>query len=279
MSRTVTYFTGISASQTVFFSNEDERPSNLSNVKKVGQQVFPLTYHELDDDPDMLALWQFDGTLAGTGPEGSSFEVLGGASEKYGPGPVPGRQAFLGNADRSLRHTVNTSSLQLSSSVTYVCLYFPHEGSSPADDGGSQQGPFQVRGLNSSAALADNALINLSYGSGNPGIGVFIESGTDNTTYVPTPRQVFIQRSWNHIAVSLDSAGTTLKYYVNGTVIFNETILQPSDGTSARVRVLGPQTNDVGQARGYICSLAIIGRTLTDNEVFKLAKKTLGDSI
>ena len=279
MPRTVTYFTGISGSDTIFFSNEDVRPAGLSNVKQVGQKVFPLEYHELSDDPDMLALWQFDGNLVGTGSQATDMTVLGGASEKYGSGPVPGRQAFLGNADRSLSTGAATGSLQLYSDVTYVCLYFPHEGSSPANDGGSQQTIFSIRGANSVDSAANNSLVNISYGAGNPGLGNFIESGSNNTTFIPNIRQVLAQRSWNHLACSYDSAGTGFKMYVNGLVVMSQSVNQPTDGTSSRPRLLGPLTNDVAQARGYICSFAIIGRTLTDNEVFKLAKKTLGDSI
>lgn len=279
MVRTVTYFTGVSGSETIFFTNEDVQPAGLSNVKKVGQKVFPLQYHELDDDSDTLALWQFDGDLVGTGSQATDMEVIAGNSQKYGPGPVPGRQSIMGNADRSLRMNTTTGSLQLTNSVTYMCLYFPHEGTTPANDGGSQQSIIQVRGLNSSAAVAENALMNPSYGSGNPGLGVFLESGSNDTTYTPTPRQLLQHRSWNHVAWSLDDTGTILKNYVNGLLVHSASVLQPSGGTNAYVRVLGPQTNDVGQARGYICSFVVIGRTLTDNEVLKAAKKTLGDLI
>lgn len=280
MPRTVTYFTGISGSETIFFTNEDTRPAGLTNVKKVGQKVFSLQYHEISDYPEALALWQLDGNLSGSGPEADDMEVLGGAAERYGPGPAFGRKAFFGDKNRSLRMLTVTSSLQLSSSVTVMMLYYPHE-TVITNDGAGQQALFQIRGLNSSNTADDNALMQCVHGETNPGIGHFYENGAGTNNQLPFDQPQYpLLRKWNHLAASINSDGTARKVYVNGKVVQSWTGITSADGgTNARPRILGPQTNDVGQAAGYICSVLIVGKQLSDNEVFKAAKRTLGDSI
>lgn len=281
MQRTVKYFTALSGSEKIFFTNEDLRPSGITNVRQVGQEILETKYHEIGDYPETLALWQFDQSLTGEGPEATDMQALSGDTH-YTPGPVAGRWALVGYKNRSYEMTTTTASLQITGSVTYMALYNPYEDGVPTQDGGSDQNIFALRGVNSLNNNANNPLISNLIGTGGNGPGTrtfWRDSSNTNTFNTPEPRRMSLNKNWNHHATTFNADGTVNKFYING-VLVSTLIANPSaGGTNTRPRCLGPQTNDVAQAAGAICSFIIIGRTLTDSEIYKAAKMTLGDSI
>jgi hypothetical protein len=270
MPRTITQFKALSGSNYVYFTSEEAEPSNISQKTIVGTTTRPLELH--DDRFGPVELWTLDGQAGMTGSvEGIVFDESVG-SAGFGYSPIVGRQALY--CDGVSRFSAAaTGSLQITGDVTVMALVYPSVTASSA-----QMDLLNCRGSVGNVQ-AHNTLYGLSISTAQQAFFGFFETGSgDNHFILSSTPYVGVQNGqWSHLAYLRD--GSTNKLFINGILVFSSASGNPDGGTSSFLSLGGPQPAATQKFHGWISSVIVYNKALTDAQVRGEALRTLGDLI
>jgi len=133
-------------------------------------------------------------------------------------------------------------------------------------------------GSNTSAPAGNNSFSIRMISTGN--IGYFADTGASGTDVVYTSNISLATYQLTYLAMTRNSAGTVVKFYINGELkATSGTLNAPTGGTNSFLRI---GTNKAATTStpngGFLPSLKILNKELDDNQIKLEYYKTIGNS-
>ena len=264
MTRFLETYRGVSGSQVVYFTNEEERPVGLSNVTLISSVDAERTDFNI---PNPVETWSFDGDSGLTGSQAGNLFVLNTGNKQFGPSPVPGRQAlYLNGANRY--SVANTSSLVIVGDITVSVFIYPSAFST------NQQNFLQHAGNGETEAT--NFIYDIRLET-NSALRSVVETGAgSNIEITPSPLYSIPPGEWSHVAYRRESGIHSL--FHNGRLIHSESAANPTGGGSGQL-VIGAFLDDTVDYFGLMYQLKIFDRSISDADLRREAEAVLGTEI
>lgn len=264
MTRRIQTFRGTSGSQPVFFTSEEERPANLTNItliSSIDAEQSPF------DIPNPVETWSLDGDLGLTGSQDGTLFVLNTGNKQFGPGPIPGSQALY--MDGANRYSVaSTASLVITGDITVMVFIFTAAFQTTQQNFLQHAGPGETE--------VNNFIYDMRLASNNALQTVVEEGAGSNITIASSPLYSMMPGQWHHVAYRRDSG--VHSHLHNGRLFHSESANNPTGGGSGQL-VIGAFIDDTVDYTGYMYQLKIFDRPLSDETIRKEAESVLGSQI
>ena len=228
----------------------------------------PEPFHEKHKlDPNTVGLWQLDGDLLDSGPNGLNLTEVG--TLPYQVFGVPGRAAFEASEPTLANHGSHPydAALNIVGELTIEFMMYL-----TAFDANSWSISMGVPG---SEAEADNYLILIGHNSSGQLIWSPERLNGENvegeSRFTATDRTLTTGQ-WQHITLRR-TAGNAVTFFIDGQVAgVSPVLLAPTGGTNGVFRLGTEGANDI---EGYLGSVHILDRAKSDIEILREAQRVL----
>lgn len=266
MPRVVETFRAISGSSYVYFTSEDPTPSGITNTTLLSRLTEDFQAHDTTI-PNIKALWQFDGNMVddiGPGVSGNMGVEVG--EEKYCPSPVPGMQAFSFDGSTRIGEVVPNLDIRLSGTLTMMCLFNTYNRNNSLQHTvflGTDNGTDYL----ASFSIQDGNELQVEYYDGVA------------QSIIPTTGSVISPNEWHHLAFVREDDATT-KIFVDGIKIFTSAATLATTASTAEMHIGSfPGGTQFWVDGGAVASLVVISESLSDQEVRRWSRRTIGKPI
>jgi len=231
-------------------------------------------FNYLDTAFSPMVLYNFNNTINDSSGNGYNL-TLGDGTEKYIT--INGLTGFYFSGTEYLTKTLESAFINFGAITIETIIILPGTTGTALPTGNV----IVIFGNNSELATGNQAWSLISANptgasSGNR-LHYFVEHGAGvNISYTSTA--CFPVGQICHAALSRNSAGTILKFYVNGKLFDTSSILIEADSTTLGNLIVGADVNGGNQLLNgtILFSVKVINSQLTDSQVASEYNKTLG---